>query len=116
MREKIELAGREPRWEFSKTALFERSAHISGACGRLGAALATYHGLRQTLGPKLEAMTGSSQVLFPQTNKAAYSQLTVQAVKQSFNEMGLTPEIALPAPWPCNILERQSVGAPHTAP
>ena len=62
VREKIEVAGREPRWEFSKTALFERSAHIADVCARLLAALDTYHGLRQTLGLKLEAMTGNSQV------------------------------------------------------
>ena len=62
VREKIETAGREPRWEFSKTALFERSAHIADVCTRLLAALETYHGLRQTLGAKLEAMTGNSQV------------------------------------------------------
>ena len=63
VREKIEVEGREPRWEFSKTVLFERSAHISDVCGSLAAAVDTYHSLRQTLGPKLEAMTGSSQVL-----------------------------------------------------
>ena len=62
VREKIEVAGREPRWEFSKTALFERSAHIADVCARLLAILDTYHQLRQTLGPKLEAMTGNSQV------------------------------------------------------
>lgn len=56
------MAGREPRWEFSKTALFERSAHIADVCARLLAILDTYHRLRQTLGPKLEAMTGNSQV------------------------------------------------------
>ena len=62
VREKIEVAGREPRWEFNKTALFERSAHIADVCAHLLAALDTYHGLRQTLGPKLEAMTGNCQV------------------------------------------------------
>ena len=62
VREKIEMAGREPRWEFNKTALFERSAHIVDVCAHMLAALDTYHGLRQTLGPKLEAMTGNSQV------------------------------------------------------
>ena len=65
VREKIEVEGREPRWEFSKTVLFERSAHISDVCGSLTAAIDTYHSLRQTLGTKLEAMTGSSQVLNP---------------------------------------------------
>ena len=59
------MEGREPRWEFSKTVLFERSAHISDVCGSLTAAVDTYHSLRQTLGPKLEAMTGSSQVPTP---------------------------------------------------
>lgn len=63
VREKIEVEGREPRWEFSKTVLFERSAHISDVCGSLAAAVDTYHSLRQTLGTKLEAMTGSSQVV-----------------------------------------------------
>ena len=62
MREKIEVAGREPRWEFSKTALFELSAHIGDMCARMLAALDTFHGLRATLGPRLEAMTGNSQV------------------------------------------------------
>lgn len=62
VRGKIEVAGREPRWEFNKTALFERSAHIADVCARLLAALDTYHGLRQTLGPNLEAMTANSQV------------------------------------------------------
>ena len=65
VREKIEVEGREPRWEFSKTVLFERSAHISDVCGSLAAAVDTYHSLRQTLGPKLEAMTGSSQLPTP---------------------------------------------------
>ena len=65
VREKIEAEGREPRWEFSKTVLFERSAHISDVCGSLTAAVDTYHSLRQTLGPRLEAMTGSSQVAAP---------------------------------------------------
>ena len=39
MRGKIEVVGREPRWDFSKMALFERSAHISEVCVRLLAAL-----------------------------------------------------------------------------
>ena len=62
VREKIEAAGREPRWEFNRATLFERSAHISDVCARMLAALNTYHGLRKTLGPKLEAMTGNSKV------------------------------------------------------
>ena len=32
MREEIVVAGREPRWEFSKMALPKRSAHIGDVC------------------------------------------------------------------------------------
>ena len=83
VREKIEVAGREPRWEFNKTTLFERSTHIADVCARLLAALNTYHSLQKTLGPKLEAMTGNSQVsvlilLFLQSLHAAVMTLCLK--------------------------------------
>ena len=61
-REQIELGGRENRWEFSKTALFERSTHVAEVCVRLLAMLETVAGFWHFLGPQLEAMTGSAKV------------------------------------------------------
>ena len=61
MRDKIEQSGRENRWEFSKTALFERSAHVGEVCARLEAMLDTVHNFRHFLGPQLESMTGSGK-------------------------------------------------------
>jgi len=62
VREKIEVAGQESRWEFSKTALFERTSYISEVCNELLHMLDTVHSLRQFLGPQLEAVMGNSQV------------------------------------------------------
>lgn len=61
MRDRIEQSGRENRWEFSKTALFERSAHVAEVCARLDAMLDTVHNFRHFLGPQLEVMTGSGK-------------------------------------------------------
>ncbi len=61
-REKIEGSGRESRWEFSKTALFEHTSHMAQMCSALLSMLTTTHALNEFLGPQLEAVTGGSQV------------------------------------------------------
>lgn len=62
VREKIEESGRESRWEFGKTALFERTSHMAEVCQTLLSMLDRVQGFAQFLGPRLEAVTGNSQV------------------------------------------------------
>ncbi|BDA41784.1 probable Dynein-1-alpha heavy chain, flagellar inner arm I1 complex [Coccomyxa sp. Obi] len=59
-REKIETSGRESRWEFSKTALFEHTSHMAQMCSSLLSMLDTIYTLNEFLGPQLEAVTGNS--------------------------------------------------------
>lgn len=61
-REKIESSGRESRWEFSKTALFERTSHMAQMCSSLLSMLDTIYTLNEFLGAQLEAVTGNSHV------------------------------------------------------
>lgn len=61
-REKIETSGRESRWEFSKTALFERTSYMAQMCSSLLSMMDTIYTLNEFLGPQLEAVTGNSQV------------------------------------------------------
>ena len=61
-REKIETSGRESRWEFSKTALFERTSHMAQMCSSLLSMLETIYTLNGFLGPQLEAVTGNAHV------------------------------------------------------
>ena len=61
-REAIETAGRDPRWEFSKQVLFERTNYMGEICGDLASMLETVDDFRKFLGPELKAVTGDTQV------------------------------------------------------
>ena len=62
VRERIEVAGRDARWEFPRGAMFSRSSHIAGVCTDLSAMVATVAELRTFLGPQLKAITGDTAV------------------------------------------------------
>lgn len=62
VRESIEAAGRDARWEFSKAALFERTQHMAEVCACLAGMVDTVAGLYQFMGPQLKAVTGDPQV------------------------------------------------------
>ena len=79
VRDKIEQSGRENRWEFSKTALFECTAHVVEVCARLEAMLDTVHNFRHFLGPQLEVMTGSGKARVPSCPLAQPSTLASPA-------------------------------------
>ena len=62
MREKIEAGGRDARWEFSKTVLFERTAHQAAVCADLAACVKTVATFRRFLSPDLRIVTGDTTV------------------------------------------------------
>ncbi|KAK9868729.1 hypothetical protein WJX84_008574 [Apatococcus fuscideae] len=62
-REAIETAGRDPRWEFSKQVLFERTNYMGEICGDLASMLETVDDFRKFLGPELKAVTGDTQAI-----------------------------------------------------
>jgi hypothetical protein len=64
-RESIEVGGRDARWEFSKTLLFERTNLAARVCSDIRHMVASISGLRQFLGPELKAVTGDITVSLP---------------------------------------------------
>ena len=62
VREKIEISGRDARWEFSKPMLFERTNYMSEICSDLNEMVEIVDDFHKFLGPELKAVTGDSQV------------------------------------------------------
>jgi dynein heavy chain len=58
MREKIELSGRDARWEFPKGQLFGRNNYMAEICGALGEMVEVVDDFFKFLGPELKAVTG----------------------------------------------------------
>lgn len=58
MRDSIETVGRDARWEFSKTLLFERTNNTAAVCKALKTMVSSVSALRHFLGPDLKAVTG----------------------------------------------------------
>jgi hypothetical protein len=58
MREKIELSGRDARWEFPKGPLFGRTNYMGDICGALGEMVEVVDDFFKFLGPELKAVTG----------------------------------------------------------
>lgn len=64
VREKIEVSGRDARWEFSKPMLFERTNYMAEICSDLSEMVEIVDDFHKFLGPELKAVTGDSQVCF----------------------------------------------------
>lgn len=62
VREKIEVSGRDARWEFSKPMLFELTNYMSEICSDLNEMVEIIDDFHKFLGPELKAVTGDSQV------------------------------------------------------
>ena len=62
VREKIEVSGRDARWEFSKPMLFERTNYMAEICSDLSEMVEIVDDFHKFLGPELKAVTGDSQV------------------------------------------------------
>lgn len=58
MREKIELSGRDARWEFPKGPLFGRTNYMADICGTLAEMVEVVDDFFKFLGPELKAVTG----------------------------------------------------------
>jgi len=63
VREKIEVSGRDARWEFSKPMLFERTNYMAEICSDLSEMVEIVDDFHKFLGPELKAVTGDSQVI-----------------------------------------------------
>ena len=64
VRERIEVSGRDARWEFSKPMLFERTNYMAEICSDLSEMVEIVDDFHKFLGPELKAVTGDSQVCF----------------------------------------------------
>lgn len=58
MREKIELSGRDARWEFPKQLLFARTNYMAEICTDLIEMVEIVDDFFRFLGPELKAVTG----------------------------------------------------------
>ncbi len=59
VREKIEVSGRDARWEFSKQALFACTNYAAEICGDLAVMVELVDDFFKFLGPELKAVTGA---------------------------------------------------------
>lgn len=62
VREKIEISGRDARWEFPKQLLFARTNYMSEICSDLIEMVEIVDDFFKFLGPELKAVTGTSLV------------------------------------------------------
>ena len=60
IREKIEVSGRDARWEFDRKRLFEQTNYMASICGDLKGLVESVEGYKKFLGPELKAVTGDS--------------------------------------------------------
>ncbi|KAG9351776.1 hypothetical protein JZ751_023027 [Albula glossodonta] len=58
VRSKIESSGRDPRWEFDRRKLFEKTDYMSSICQDLSDILQTLEEFYNIFGPQLKAVTG----------------------------------------------------------
>ncbi|XP_074525804.1 dynein axonemal heavy chain 10 [Halichoeres trimaculatus] len=58
VRAEIEESGRDPRWEFDRKRLFERTDYMASVCQDLSNVLKTLEELYKIFGPELKAVTG----------------------------------------------------------
>ncbi len=58
VREKIEISGRDARWEFSKQLLFARTNYAADICRDLIEMVELVDDFFKFLGPELKAVTG----------------------------------------------------------
>lgn len=57
-REKIELSGRDQRWEFDRKKLFEKTNYMAKRCGDILQILEVVDQFRSIFGPELKSVTG----------------------------------------------------------
>ncbi|KAK3281453.1 hypothetical protein CYMTET_10756, partial [Cymbomonas tetramitiformis] len=60
IREKIEISGRDARWEFDRKRLFDRTNYMASICGDLLQMVKVVDDFHKFLGPELKAVTGDS--------------------------------------------------------
>ena len=65
VREKIELSGRDARWEFPKGPLFGRTNYMADVCGALCEMVELVDDFFKFLGPELKAVTGGLASALP---------------------------------------------------
>jgi hypothetical protein len=61
VREKIEMSGRDARWEFPKQLLFSRTNYMAEICTDLIEMVEIVDDFFKFLGPELKAVTGASR-------------------------------------------------------
>lgn len=61
VREKIEMSGRDARWEFPKQLLFQRTNFMAEICRDLAEMVEVVDDFFKFLGPELKAVTGDTQ-------------------------------------------------------
>eukprot|EP00958_Prasinococcus_capsulatus_P027403 scaffold5502_cov390-Prasinococcus_capsulatus_cf.AAC.6 len=61
VRQKLELSGRDARWEFDRKRLFDRTNYMVGVCKDLRRAVTVVDDLQKVLGSKLKVVTGDTQ-------------------------------------------------------
>lgn len=61
IREKIEMSGRDARWEFPKQLLFQRTNYMADICKDLAEMVEVVDDFFKFLGPELKAVTGDTQ-------------------------------------------------------
>ncbi|EFJ08822.1 hypothetical protein SELMODRAFT_131043 [Selaginella moellendorffii] len=71
VRERIEVQGRDPRWEFDRKKLFERTSYMASICIDLLHIVQVYYDFHNFLGPELKAVTGDTQGVDAVTQKVA---------------------------------------------
>ena len=69
VREKIEVSGRDARWEFDRKKLFSRTSYVSEVCGDLRHIVEVVDEFHKFLGPELKAVTGDSHAIDEVTSK-----------------------------------------------
>ena len=69
VREKIEVSGRDARWEFDRKKLFSRTSYVSEVCGDLKHVVEVVDEFHKFLGPELKAVTGDAHAIDEVTSK-----------------------------------------------
>ena len=63
VRERIEMSGRDARWEFDRKRLFEQTDYLAKVCQDLHQVVTVVDELQRLLGPELKAVTGDTQAV-----------------------------------------------------
>ncbi|ESN91800.1 hypothetical protein HELRODRAFT_96436 [Helobdella robusta] len=83
VREKIEVGGRDARWEFDRKKLFERTDYMATICNDLGNMAEVLLEFKNVLGPELETLTSDKKRIEDLLNKV--NNLVVPAVEIQFD-------------------------------